>query len=88
MYLKGNGFTVSDIIRSRINGNEEIIQKIFKLIQILEFGEVDVTLSASNRNIGKELFTLTKFHVENILSTAQGSARFNLFRLNKEMMKS
>jgi hypothetical protein len=88
MYLKGNFFSISDILRSKILRDEDDIKKIFKLMEIVEFGEVEVTLSASNRNSGKELYTLKINPLDNILSTAQGRARFNLFRLNKGLVPS
>ena len=88
MYLKELEISVSDIVRSKILKDHDTILKMFKLIQLIKFGDVRLISSSSNRNIGKELSVLTKKSLVDILQTAQGRARFRLFRLNKELFRS
>lgn len=85
MYVKFREISISDIIRSKILKEEEQILKIFELIQFLQFGSIRVEVSTSNRNAGKSLYFFKKKGLDDILSTPQGRARFNLFRLNADL---
>ena len=85
LYLKGSYLSVSDIIRSKILKDERDIIKILRIIEMAKFGKISIKTSNSNRNSGKEIYLLTKDVLSNVLSTAQGRARFNLFRLNKDL---
>lgn len=86
MYLKTSVLTISDVIRSKILKDHDQIRNLFKLCEILEFGTVETTVSSSNRNLGQEVFTLKKNSKISITSTAKGRARFNLFRINKDLI--
>jgi hypothetical protein len=86
MYLKTRELSISDVIRSKILKDSEQIKGLFKLIELIKFEEVESSISSSNRNYGQEIFTLKKKSKEDILATAQGRARLNLFRINKDMI--
>ena len=86
MYLKGREISVSDIIRSKILKDSYQIINLFRLLEMIEFADVEVSISSSNRNLGKEIFMLKKRHCMDICNTAKGRARLNLYRINKEMI--
>ena len=84
--MKGTDLSVSDIVRSKVTKNEKTIIKILKLIELVKFGNITVKNSTSNRNFGKEIYILKKYIYSYLISTAQGRARFNLFRLNRDLL--
>ena len=86
MYFKKDKITTSDVIRSKILKESYQILKLFKLCEILQFGEVESTFSSSNRNFRNEILTLKKKSMHEIYKTAQGRARLHLFRINKDLI--
>lgn len=86
MYLKSQELSISDVIRSKILKDSDQIKGLFKLLELIQFGEVESSVSSSNRNHGQEMFTFKKRSKEDICTTAQGRARLNLFRINQDMI--
>ncbi len=47
MYLKGREISVSDIIRSKILKDSDQIINLFRLLEMIEFANVEVSISSS-----------------------------------------
>ena len=86
MYLKKMDISASDVIRSKVLKETDQIVKLFKLCELLRFAELETTVSSSNRNYGNEIYILKKKSSQEICQTAQGRARLNLFRINKDLI--